>query len=350
MTLTNTIGMVRVASSNGATAGLPAASTTLGISVTNSAGAVCGPLGGCATGTIALTDNGSPLDGGAFGLNSLGYTEDQWIQLPGGNNSVQAQYPGDNSFNASSASTTYSITPASTTITAPNLGGNVSIGASLLGSVTINTQSSGLAPSGTVIFLDNGITVPGNVALLPTNGSLSSSALLIAELTIPFTTAGSHVLTATYGGDSNYSGSTSTASTVKALYSPNVTIGASPQNPAPGTTVTVTALVDASVKNIAPTGTVNFQGSPFPLSQSVTVTSITDANGNAAGQASITFAATANENVTAQYSGDSNYFNSSSSGILITVPGSDFTLYTDTASVGVTTVAEVAIVAHCPSG
>ena len=64
-------------------------------------------------GHVTLTNNGTTLDAGTYALNSYGYTEDLAVQLPGGTNSVQAAYGGDNSFNASTATNSITITPAS---------------------------------------------------------------------------------------------------------------------------------------------------------------------------------------------------------------------------------------------
>src|SRR6266404_3114844 len=50
----------------------------------------------CPTGTVAFTDNGVPLGAGTYKLNSLGYTDDQAIQLPGGPHTLAGTYSGDN--------------------------------------------------------------------------------------------------------------------------------------------------------------------------------------------------------------------------------------------------------------
>ena len=121
----------------------------LRMNVTNAAGAQCGPLGGCATGTIALTDNSSPLDGGSFTLNSLGYSEDQLIRLPGGTNTLQALYAGDNSFNGSTGTSTITITPASfqTAFVTPTGNSNL-VGAPFDLIATLIAASYGAAPGG----------------------------------------------------------------------------------------------------------------------------------------------------------------------------------------------------------
>jgi uncharacterized membrane protein len=48
---------------------------------------------------------------------------------------------------------------------------------------TVSTQSSGVAPSGTVQFLNGATPIAGTVTLTPTNGSSKGSASLMATLT-----------------------------------------------------------------------------------------------------------------------------------------------------------------------
>ncbi len=86
----------------------------LRVNILNSVGGACSSLQtGCPSGSVTLTDNGSPLDGGTFTLNSLGYLEDQPIQLSGGPHSLQAVYAGDNSFKPSAPTAdAVTITPA----------------------------------------------------------------------------------------------------------------------------------------------------------------------------------------------------------------------------------------------
>jgi Pro-kumamolisin, activation domain/Bacterial Ig-like domain (group 3) len=311
------------------------------VNVLNSAGAVCSPnpLGesGCPTGTVNLTDNSSALDGGAFTLNSLGYTEDQIVQFPGGSNVVKASYAGDNSFNASSAGTTYSITPAPTTISTPNLccGGTGTVGVGFSTNVAVQSQSNGAAPNGTVTFLANGNPISGTVSYQQTPGSASNP---IATLTASFTSstsafaaAGNYTITASYSGDANYATSTSSGTAVKVQYPmPRISMSSPGVTVAAGTSVTVSAVVATGLKNVPiPTGTVTFyyNTSTVPVAGNVGYVSTTDSNGNVALQASITFIPEANLSISASFNGDSSYPAASGSGLEdIFVTGSDFFL------------------------
>lgn len=99
----------------------------------------------------------------------------------------------DESYYASSSpiSTSTSLTPSSFT---PVAGTNITLTASV-------TPSSG--PTGTVTFFDGGT-------------SIGSSTLPTLTHTVTAITAGTHVYTATYNGDSSYSSSTSSAANVVA--------------------------------------------------------------------------------------------------------------------------------------
>jgi hypothetical protein len=191
---------------------------TLVAGVLNAAGQSCNPPAfaiaggtaptGCATGTVTLTDNGSALDGGTFNLNSLGYAEDVTVQLAGGSHTVAGSYGGDNSYNASSTSSAFTITPAVTGILTPTLSTSaVSTGQNVTITTLVSTVSSGVAPSGTVTFSANGTALTGNVTYTPQNATFTTPAQLGASLTTSFATAGSLSITAAYNGDANYAAS-----------------------------------------------------------------------------------------------------------------------------------------------
>jgi hypothetical protein len=184
------------------------------IDVTPSSGVACT---NCPSGTVSLTDNSSPLDGGSFILNNLGYAEDQPVQFPGGTNVVTATYPGDNSFTVTNSplTATYAITLATTSMSSVTvMPTTVSSGVPFTVSTTVQTSSSGLAPTGTVKFLANGNQLTGTVTYTPTAGSAFGNASLQAQLTTTVSTGGSYALTGTYTGDTNYSGSSASGPTL----------------------------------------------------------------------------------------------------------------------------------------
>ena len=287
----------------------------LRVNVENSLGQVCKPVGAgataCPSGTVALTNNGTTLDAGTYSLNSYGYTEDQSVQLPGGTNSVQAAYSGDNSFNASTGTSTITIVPASTTLAQPYVYG-AAVGQSSTMSVYVNTSSSGAAPSGTVTFYANGVALNGTVAYSPRAGGIGYGAYLQATLTSDtnaFTASGSYAITATYNGDANYSASTSLVDNISVMYpTPFVQVTPSPQTISYGATATLTALVDTANSTAYPTGTVTFiDPSGATVFGPTACTSVKDTSGNFACQAVGTFTVTSGGGFLSKYSGDANY-------------------------------------------
>jgi len=189
----------------------------LRVDVTNDSGQGCAssPPYGCPSGQVTLTDNGQPLDLGGYTLNNLGYAEDQAVQLTFGANKVAASYSGDSSFNtSSSAADTITYNQAPTTVTLSGLPSTATISAPISFTASVNTQSYGVAPTGTVQVLDGGTPVQATVgSITSTNGSNSGTASLQIPLSIKVS-AGVNSITVQYPGDTNYLTSTSAAGTV----------------------------------------------------------------------------------------------------------------------------------------
>lgn len=311
----------------------------LRVNVENSAGKMCAPTAAsgataCPTGTVTLTDNGSPLDAGTYTLNSYAYFEDTTVQLPGGTTSVGANYGGDASFAASAVATPITLTPAPTTASTPNVQ-YWGVGSDFVASVTYQAQSSGVAPTGTVTFFVNGSPVTGTVSYQATAGSASSPTASLGatftSLTNVFPTAGTYAISSTYSGDSNYAGSTSAAYSVKVQFpSPLLSMTPSAVTVAAGGSVTISAIVDTRLPNVpVPTGPVPFinWGPMTPVTGTETYSTIADSSGNVALQASLTFVPASSMNVGASYAGDANYPSAAGGGLIyVTVTGSDFIL------------------------
>ena len=93
-------------------------------------------------------------------------------------------------------------TTATLTVSSPT----PAVGASVTYTATVAPQDAGAAePSGPVEFLDGGMAI-GACASQPLTLGPSSS---VASCTLSYPAAGSHSITATYPGDSNFTGSTS---------------------------------------------------------------------------------------------------------------------------------------------
>ena len=303
----------------------------LRVNVENSARQLCTPAAaaganGCPTGNVTMTNNGALLDLGTYVLNSYGFFEDQPVQLPGGTNSVVAQYAGDGSFASSSATTSFSITPAATSMLAPASPG-ITAGYPFQINTTINTTSSGAGPTGTVTFSANGAPLSGSVFLSPVAGSLTSPAYTAASLTGMLSVPGTYSFSANYSGDGNYAGSTAPASAAVSVKYPTPTtyVQSSSYSVAAGTAVTLTAEIIATSGSAVPSGTVSFTNSIEPIT-GVTYSTVTNTStGYTDLLATVTFTPSFTDNYSASYSGDNNYPSSNGSST-VTVNGSDFTL------------------------
>jgi hypothetical protein len=310
----------------------------------------------CPTGTIAYLDNGTPLNGGPYPLNSEGYDYAHEIQLTAGSHQLGAQYSGDNSFSASTNTQAITIVPAATFIIEVQFPTAVAVGQSFTLNAIVGTSSCGLAPSGTVTFLADGNPLVGSLQLTPTAGACGSNltinlASMLAILNASFSTPGNHLVTIIYSGDTNYAATTSSAN-IEAQYTPAyVNLAANPQSVAYGSRVTLTAVVGGVSKTIAPTGTVWFQNADGLVGGNVSYTTTTDNSGNLVLQAVLVYTPQFGQTVVANYSGDANYVGAISPQANVTVTGGTFTI----ASVSNITIAspgqsEGATVTLIPSG
>src|SRR6185312_7116670 len=191
----------------------------LNMSVTNSVASTCSPLGplACPTGTLGVTDNGNAFDGGSFTLNSLGSADDQITNLAVGSHNIQAQYPGDGSFNTSSATDAITITKAVTSFSTFTIPGSAAAQTPVTFSASVSAQSFGTSLSGTITFLSDGTPLtPSGIGTISTTSGASTGTTTLS-LTEPFTfsASGSHTITATYAGDSNYASATSAGAIIQ---------------------------------------------------------------------------------------------------------------------------------------
>jgi hypothetical protein len=258
------------------TAGAPGTSISFTVTVTGL------PAFATPTGTVALT-SGSTTLGTIILVRGTGtFTT---TSLTAGTYSVIATYSGDVVYAASSTTAqtvsvqntptvTLSVTPSATTI-----GTAVALKATV-------TSSAG-TPTGTVYFLD-GSTTLGSAVL--SGGTAAYSATALA--------AGTHSITAYYGGDNNFVAFTSSAQTVTInLITPAVALTATPASAQVGTAIALGATVTGT--GGTPTGTVKF------LDGTTTLVTLNLSGGVASYSATSLTAGT--HTITASYSGDGNF-------------------------------------------
>lgn len=176
------------------------------------------------TGTVTFFDGSTSLgsaslSGGAATLSTS--------SLAIGSHSITAQYSGDASFHGSTSSALSQVVNIAADSTTLISSVNPSaVTQSVTFTATVASTVSGLtaAPTGTVTFFD-GATSLGSGTMSGGVATLATSSLAI----------GTHSITAQYGGDANFSGSTSTALSQVVTPTPDYTLAANP------TSATVTA-------------------------------------------------------------------------------------------------------------
>lgn len=198
---------------------------------------------GTASGSVVFTDNGGNIVGSPYSLNSeaTAATSQGVFTIPVGQHSMVANYVGDPGFSPSTSSPvsiTVTQAPTSNAVVASSNG--VALGSPVTLTATVNTNSGGLAPSGTMIFLANGsslnagnpIPVSGvdGMGNIQTGAFRTSQANAGGSFVLP---AGQNSITAQYSGDTNYAGSTTSATVVNvqsdfafAAAAPTMTIAA----------------------------------------------------------------------------------------------------------------------------
>ena len=157
-------------------------------------------------------------------------------------------------------------------------------------------------PTGTVTFYDDGTEV-GTAPVSTSAGE--TSATFTTQLSAPLP-VGTDQLTASYGGDSNFKGSTSSPATPEAVSeaTPTVTLQPASQTSTYNSSVTITATVAGPAGvTPGPTGTVTFTYGAIVLGSPTVTTS--------GGVTTATLTTSAlpggSDQVTAEYNGDGNY-------------------------------------------
>ena len=225
-----------VSSSNPSTAGQTVTFTAISTSAT----------AGALTGTISFFDGATQIGGPvtiAAGMATLSSST-----LAPGTHSITAKYSGDAKFSTSTSTALSQVVNAgaligtTTMLTGP---ATAASGANVTFMASVTPSSGTKVPTGTVMFLDGATSLgPGT---LNTSGSTTFSTSTLS--------AGTHSITAQYGGDANFATSTSTALSIN-ITAPagNFTLSVSPSS------VTVTpSPAGMAVVTVTPTNGFNQQ-------------------------------------------------------------------------------------------
>jgi subtilase family serine protease len=170
---------------------------------------------GIATGTVSVQDNGTtlasnvPLNAG----NSVLYetsSNSSASTFALGAHSITATYGGDASFKAGTSTPfNFTVVKAATSMVLNPGSSSISSLASTQLYIYVGTTSLGAEPTGTVTLSANGMTLATFTSLNAGYGANGADGpYVIYSLQGKVLNAGANTITATYSGDSNYTGST----------------------------------------------------------------------------------------------------------------------------------------------
>jgi predicted transcriptional regulator len=257
---------------------------------------------GTPTGTVTFKDGATTLATVPLSGTTAAFTTSS---LTVGSHSITATYNGDTNFASSTSPVLIQTVGQAATSTALTSSQNPSaLGQAVTFTATVTPTSGSGTPTGTVTFKD-GATTLATVPLSGTTAAFTTSSL----------TVGSHSITATYNGDTNFASSTSPVLIQTVGQAATSTALTSSQNPsALGQAVTFTATVTPTSGSGTPTGTVTFKDGATTLGTGTL---------NASGQASFTISSLSagSHSITAVYGGDSNFTGSTSPALTQTVVG-----------------------------
>ena len=209
------------------------------------------PGSGTPTGSVTFMDGSTALGSATLGSGKASF---KTTSLAVGSQAITAVYGGDGNFTTSTSTALTQTVQEHATATKLTSSVNPSVfGQSVTFTATVEAASPGSGtPSGTVTFYDGSTAIGvGTLGL----GNPDAATFTTVSLSV-----GAHAITAVYGGDGNFSTSTSTAINQGVNQASSSTTVVSSANPSSsGQAVTFTATVNAvSPGSGTPTGTVTF--------------------------------------------------------------------------------------------
>ena len=283
------------------------ATVTVTQGVSKPAGNVTFMDGTASLGSIALSSTGTATINPALAL---------------GTHNIVATYAGDTDDATSSGSLSLTVNQAVTKTTLTTSGTPALVLSSITFTATVASVGGG-APTGAVTFTD---TLGGSTVTLPCAGLLTVGAATSTATCITSTlAAGTHTITATYGGDTNDVVSSTSITQVVALIPTLTGLGSSTT----GTGANEQVVLVATVMNYSST-TENASALPTPTG-TVTFTSGTTTIGSATLDSSGVATLTPNlspgtYSIVAAYGGDAQHSPSTSSPVSVSNPGTGFNL------------------------
>ena len=271
-----------------------------------------GPGAGSPTGTVTFVDGVTTLGTGMLtligGVAKTSFTTSAFELPAGTGQSITAVYGGDTNFATStSTAVSQSVSQEPSTTSVGSSANPAVYGQTVTLTATVSGTGAGGTPTGTVTFLDGGSALGTGVL---SNGSATFQTSTLA--------LGSNSITVSYPGDNNFPGSTSATLLQAVNQDASTTTLTSSANPSVyGQSVTFTAVVSpAGQGGGTPTGTVIFQDQ----TTGATLGTVTLTGGEA--DLATTGLSIGGQNITATYSGDTNFFGGAS-GVLVQAVNQD---------------------------
>jgi hypothetical protein len=259
------------------------------------------------TGSVVFSDGSTQI--GSATVSTTGGVTSATVtvsNLAVGNHAISAAYSGDGNFGSSAGTTNQEVNKAATTTVLASSHNPALPGDSVTFTATVSVNAPGstaaASPGGTVTFSDGATQI--GTGTLSTSGSVTSATFTTSSLGI-----GAHSVTAAYGGDGNFTASTSGSVVENVGKAPTSTTVISSANPAVvGASVTFTATITPNDSGLGiPNGTVDFFDGSTKLGTATL-------NGRTVDQATFTTStlAVGSHTVTAVYSGDGTFAASTS--------------------------------------
>jgi autotransporter-associated beta strand protein len=263
------------------------------------------PGAGTPTGLVTFVDTttGTMLGGGNLVMGQVAITVQN---LAAGMHTITATYAGDSNFEGSGGSRTQTVTTTNTTTMVEGMPNPSNFNQPVTIMATVLPNLAGpLRPTGNVTFVDQ--TTMSNL------GTVALSGSGVATLVLSTLSAGGHLITATYNGDSNFNTSTAQYNQTVNRGGTVTTVGTSLNPSVFGQPVTFTANVAPMLASTSlPTGSVTF----IDTTTSITLGTV---DLSPAGQAVLTVSdlTVGAHAIRATYNGDANY--APSNGLLMPV-------------------------------
>jgi large repetitive protein len=270
------------------------------------------------TGTVQFVDNGLMI---GSGIVSDGQATFQTGSLTLGAHPITAVYEGDDDFVGSSSTNavTQTVGQASSSTDVSSSHDQVLVGQAVAYTATVAVTGPGSgSPTGSVSFSDGGIPIPTCQGLVLPPGPPQS-----VTCSQVYDTSTGHSITATYGGDANFTTSTGTLAQNVSPVSTTTSVVPSPPAATSGQSVTLTATVAPTTGTALPDGTVTFSVNGTALGSSTLSTT----DGVTTTSMLLTTLPLGSDSVVASYGGSADFLASSSaSAATVTVTRASTTL------------------------